>query len=1125
MKIKRLCSVALVVTLLFSLSAGALATSSEFTDVAGHWSETTIRSLAESGTIDGYPDGSIRPDNTITRGEFAALTARAFGYRHTGEDGSTWAQGYIRALAEAEIITSDEVNGFAPNGAITRIEMLRMLVRAMGLSDELSKYSDKTNYADDELLSDSDRSFINLAKGYGFLNGYPNGEVRAYTTATRAEAFVLLSRFLALREQGNPDNKDKENPGSGSGYVPVYHAEISFELPAYAYTNTDLTVVASTKHVRTVKWTLCQDGEEMDAASALEGTLGADGGSIRFLKAGNYTLQAAAIGISGKEAVCERPIRVYDAADMVFMLPATAHTDTAIPIEVHAENLGERDILWTVQCNGEDAAYDGTLTNRGGVVRFVQAGSYTVTAAAADDAGNPISYMQSVEVFPAAVLSLNLPKTAHTDETVAVRLDAGELNALDVVWTHTRNGEAVEYADWIDGSLAGGSVRFIDRGVYTLTASVTDATGRVYSDTGSITVYPVGSAGFYLPEICHTDDFIAVEAVFDGIGSRTAEWSLVCDGKALSLSDAAEGTLTNGGGVLRFYKKGSYILRAEFTDDGGRTYCCEQSFVVYPIPVVSYSLPSAAHTDTKIPITVTTENTEDLRIEWLVDNTYGFQHWDTYIDGTLTNSGGSIRFKHAGTYQLTARVTDATGRVFLYELGDRCEVQPVLHLSFSLPTMAHIGNVLSIRSSGNNNVLPVDWTLTRNGTAVPLESNVSGTLNAYGGNISFTQKGSYQLTASIMDVLGRVFSATESIEVIPVAELSISAPGAVHYGTPFDVSVVSANLEGRSLVWTLTQNGAVVLYSGTLDDSGGRISISTLGSFTLTATVTDVMGSSYSHAAVFEITNTAPNTPLITAEPTRTVKNGAFLVNVSAVASDGDGDTTELEWDGTTADSYYPVGSHTIRVRARDSIGAYSDWAETVITIANSAPTTPVITRSPSGNSVAPGTPVTITAVSTDPDGDPITLVWEGRNAERQTYPLGKNIVRVKAVDATGAESPWAAIMFFVADASSGGGMTLTGPESVILENGLEGATIANYTFTVPPVDGHSGEDYGRVRGYNVLTGQWDQLDYGTTSNGITFVRTLQVGVYSKLEFYYYTNHSCMYNKSNITYSVEYHFE
>ena len=134
-------------------------------------------------------------------------------------------------------------------------------------------------------------------------------------------------------------------------------------------------------------------------------------------------------------------------------------------------------------------------------------------------------------------------------------------------------------------------------------------------------------------------------------------------------------------------------------------------------------------------------------------------------------------------------------------------------------------------------------------------------------------------------------------------------------------------------------------------------------------------------------------------------------------------------------------------------------------------------------------------------------------------------MVRVKAVDATGEESPWAAIVFFVADSNGSGGMTLTGADSTILENGIEGATITKYTFTVPPVSGHSGNDYGRVRGFNILTNQWEQLDYGTTNNGISFERSMSSGLYSKLEFYYFTNHSCMYQKSNITYSVEYFFE
>ena len=287
-----------------------------------------------------------------------------------------------------------------------------------------------------------------------------------------------------------------------------------------------------------------------------------------------------------------------------------------------------------------------------------------------------------------------------------------------------------------------------------------------------------------------------------------------------------------------------------------------------------------------------------------------------------------------------------------------------------------------------------------------------------------------------------------------------------------------------------------------------------VGTHTIKVRAKDIAGA-YSEwvSKTFTVVSNKP-TVTLTATPTRTVKNGKFLVNISTTSNDADGDAITLEWENKAADNYYAVGTHTIRVRAKDSTGAYSEWASKTFAVANSAPTRPVITRTPNGNCVAPGTAVTITASSTDADGDAITYVWENRPAQSHVYPLGKNVVRVKAVDSTGAESPWSAIVFFVADGNGSGGITLTGPDSTILENGIEGATITKYTFTVPPVSGHNGNDYGRVRGYNVLTKQWDQLDYGTTSNGITFEKSLNSGLYSKLEFYYYTNHSCSATRS-----------
>ena len=151
-----------------------------------------------------------------------------------------------------------------------------------------------------------------------------------------------------------------------------------------------------------------------------------------------------------------------------------------------------------------------------------------------------------------------------------------------------------------------------------------------------------------------------------------------------------------------------------------------------------------------------------------------------------------------------------------------------------------------------------------------------------------------------------------------------------------------------------------------------------------------------------------------------------------------------------------------------------------------------------------------------------VSYEWEGLR-EDGIYPLGKNIVRCKAVDTAGLKSAATAVVFFVADETNGGGMELVDAESRIVEEGIDGATISSYEFNVPSVDGHNGNDYGQVQGFNVNTGEWELIEKRSASNGITMTGTVEKGKYSKLEFFYNASH-CMYGKSNITYNVEFYF-
>ncbi|MDE7244916.1 MAG: S-layer homology domain-containing protein, partial [Oscillospiraceae bacterium] len=838
---------------------------------------------------------------------------------------------------------------------------------------------------------------------------------------------------------------------------------------------------------------------------------------------------------------------------------------------------------------------------------------------------------------------------------------------------------------------------------------VTYELGLVSAASYSIQMYPVGVSGFYLPAAFHTDSAVKLVTGFEELDTNPLHWTLTRNGENVLVSDYVTGELKAEGGKVQFKQAGSYKLKASFTDAGGRAYSYEQAFVVYPIPAVSWTMPSYGHTDDIFTVAIASKNVADVegsRIDWHLDDTYGLrQNWGTYVAGKLGTIPGDIRIKHAGIFTLGCEVTDATGRVFSFS-GPSIEVLAAQELQVSIiEEQVYTGEDIQVRTLGNNIEMPVEWSIEKDGKPADISTYMTGKLENLGGEIQFTEGGTYRVTGTIRDGLGRTFVSSDTIRVLPVGSLSftmsdreyvnnkvpavvdklynpdnsmiawtvqkdgaaynmdlssldndggtvtfpevgnytltatlsdsngksvsasqnitiiykanlqVTAPASIHIGKQFNVEISGAG--SLDVSWGVKKGGKPVTLdsnTGFLSNDGGMLSLFEEGTYVITAAVRDDAGNLTSSSATVTVTNTAPVITSFTANATRNMKDGRyyadlkatcsdpdgdavhlewsseyqedgyyevgthtvrvravdewgavsawesrtiefinsppvltsftaavtrqtngdqFYANVSAAGSDPDGDTVKLEWDGDYSASgwYSRKGSHTIRVRAVDPYGATSPWQEKTIEFTNQAPSKPVISKTPANGVVRPSQTIQITALSTDPEGDTITYEWDGRLGESSLYPKGRHLIKCRAVDEYGAASTWSAIVFFVADDASGG-MTLTSANSFIEETGVsfeaDGDTffgyITEYTYNVPAVSGHNGSDYGKVEAFNVKTGEWEQVAYKTTNNGVTLSGKLEANTYTQMRFYYYTNHNCMYSKSNITYSVVYDF-
>ena len=170
-----------------------------FTDLSSHWAKNAITSAVATGIATGYPDGSFKPDQFITRAEFTKLlveglelaaSAKALDFTDAASI-PQWAQSSVQAAVSAEVITGYQDGSFRSDGQLTRAEMAVMITKALDLELEAAE---ALTFNDADSIPSYAKERVATAVKHGLIQGLSQERFGANENATRAQAVSIILR-------------------------------------------------------------------------------------------------------------------------------------------------------------------------------------------------------------------------------------------------------------------------------------------------------------------------------------------------------------------------------------------------------------------------------------------------------------------------------------------------------------------------------------------------------------------------------------------------------------------------------------------------------------------------------------------------------------------------------------------------------------------------------------------------------------------------------------------------------------------------------------------------------------------------------------------------------------------
>ncbi|KRE82401.1 hypothetical protein ASG89_14170 [Paenibacillus sp. Soil766] len=204
------------------------------------WASASIRAMLAEGIMKGYEDGAFRPNRLLTRAEFVSITNRlgkvvfsedgsataALSYRDVG---SEWFAEDVYLASRRGYVEGFPDGSFRPDAPVNRQEAAVMLNRIFKLVPH-----DKVNFTDLAKIPEWAQNDVAALTRSGLIEGFPDGSFGGEKQLTRAEAAVLFSRIGTWHKQEEKKEEEKEHPislhVSASNGQPLSGAAVSVHV-------------------------------------------------------------------------------------------------------------------------------------------------------------------------------------------------------------------------------------------------------------------------------------------------------------------------------------------------------------------------------------------------------------------------------------------------------------------------------------------------------------------------------------------------------------------------------------------------------------------------------------------------------------------------------------------------------------------------------------------------------------------------------------------------------------------------------------------------------------------------------------------------------------------------------